>query len=89
MLPEAKHEPSCTLKRRGVSGVASPVAFELRRPVRLVRAGQSTVHWTLVPEAPVDEHRDLSPSEDDVGAYGVPVEHETQVAAVSQARGVQ
>jgi hypothetical protein len=66
MLPHADHRPTTSTKGSVDSAISFQVTFELRVPVRAISLGPSSVLWTAMPEAAVDEHRDTGAREDDV-----------------------
>lgn len=66
MLPAANNDPPVSPKGAIDSRVPCDVSIEFRPPVRAVGPRSGAVRGTTVPEAPVDEHGNALPREDDV-----------------------
>ena len=64
MGPEAKNAPSSRRERIGIALVARDVSFDLLGPILRVRSGLPVMRWAPVPEAAVDEDRELGFTED-------------------------
>jgi hypothetical protein len=73
VLPDAQDCPPGGSQQRVCLDVALPVALDLLRPVEGVRLGDCVVVWTPVPEATVQEDRQVRCWEDHVGgpSYGL------------------
>jgi hypothetical protein len=67
MLPDAKDGPSGSLQHGIGLPIARAVAVELRAPEIAVERWAGRVHWAAVPEAAVNEHRELQPRKYEVG----------------------
>src|SRR5690606_12077584 len=66
VLPEAKHSPTRRPQQFVRLAISLSVALDLRRPVSHVWLGRREMRGASVPEAPVNEHGNAPPSEDDV-----------------------
>src|SRR5579872_7158004 len=66
VLPEPDDLPASLSERHVCPAIPFDVAAQLRRPVPLVRGRLPAVLGAAVPEAAVDEHRDLARGENDV-----------------------
>lgn len=67
VLPSAKNRPSGALEVLISVMIALPILTDFRSPVLLVGPGHRVVLRAPVPEATVDEDRDLVPRENQVG----------------------
>lgn len=83
VLPDPDDGPAGTPKFFRDAPIALDVAGQLRPPVVGVGLGSASMLRTGVPEAPVDENRDLRPSESDVRANSAAGKVDQQVLAVS------
>ena len=89
MLPVAQHNPPGVDQCPVRLGVALTVAHDLLLPVVGMGLGRrSAVLGAAVPEAAVDEHRDLEACEDDVGP-AAQVGKGAGVDPITQPMGVQ
>jgi hypothetical protein len=59
MLPDPEDAPPSGPEPGGLTAVALPVLRQFRQPVVLVGLRKRRVFRAAVPEAPIDEHRDL------------------------------
>lgn len=66
MLPDSDDRPAVRNEVSRVAGVPLPVLLDLRTPVRLIGCGEGSMHGTSMPEASVDENRNLLLRKDDV-----------------------
>lgn len=90
VLPDTDDAPSFAAQGFADDSVALHVAPKLRCPVPLVRRRLPAVFGAHVPEAPVDEHRDLARREHDVRFDAHPaIEPEKKIFAVAVAKLVQ
>lgn len=90
VLPDADDAPSFAAQGFTDDSVAIHVAAKLRCPVPLVRRRLTAVLRAHVPEASVDEHRDLARCEHDVRLDTHPViEPEKKIFSVPVAKLVQ
>lgn len=68
MLPKSHYSPPGTSQKVSDHSVTGGDALQLREPVVGIRPWASAVPTARVPEAPIDEHRDLLTTKDDIGA---------------------
>lgn len=68
MFPNANHGPSSVLKHAICVAIALHVLVQLAGPPLPVRGWRSAMLGASMPEAPVDEHRDVCLGESDVSA---------------------
>jgi hypothetical protein len=66
VLPNAHDCPAGALELSGDLRVTRDIPCQLHRPVRGVLAGLVAMLSAAMPEASVNEHRELDPQEDDV-----------------------
>lgn len=93
VLPGSHHQPAGLTERYIVAPVTGNVGSKLGAPPIGVRLWSHCVLWASVPEAAVNEDRDLRPSQCDIGATrkvpqvdAVPEPSAVQLAAESQFR---
>lgn len=67
VFPDPDREPACGLERAHGFTVTFGVSLDLAPPELSVRLRPRPVFWTGMPETAVDEHRDTSAGEHDVG----------------------
>ena len=89
VLPYPDDDPPCGREGDIVAAIASDIPVELLTPPLAVGLGCLTMQRTAVPEASVDEHRDTSTCEDDIGSHEHRVNHEAEVLAEPEPAGVQ
>lgn len=78
MLPQAKSDPTRVGEGFYLAPITCNVLRELRGPVGVIGLRSRAMQWAGVPEAPINEDRDLRTSEYDVG----PEPHPTEVEGV-------
>lgn len=86
MFPEAEHSPSGIAQKVVCLAIALDVPLQLRQPIVGVALGQARMLWTPVPEAAVDEDRNLPLREHNIRSASPP--ERSEIYSVPHTRGV-
>lgn len=89
VFPKPHNLPTSIAKRGRSSRIAVHCAPELRSPVPVVNGGLPAMFWANMPKATVDEDRDFSCGEDNVGPDLQVAKVEPEVLAIAVAKAVE